>query len=263
MRHFFRVGLSVAAITVPLAAQAADIRTPIYKAPPSVAVYNWTGCYLGGQIGSQSGGWTAGVSYPTTPAVVVSRDFGGDGNFIYGGQIGCNWQPTGGYFVVGLEGDLIGRSQGEFDGEIYRFATPTTDHFNTSGHYGSQSSLRLRLGIALDRLLLYVAGGASWANISSTHYLYRDGDGSAQFSTSATRNGSNIGIGGEYAFANWTVGLEYRYTRYGSLDYNIPAGTAGTLTWLAHSGSIDDLHTQDIRLRFNYLFNAGPVYARY
>jgi len=263
MKYVIRVGLAAAAMALPLAAQAADMRV-VRKAPPPVAVYNWTGCYIGGQIGGQWGRWTADVNYPTVPPIVASRDFSGDGRFIYGGQIGCNFQPAGSAFVLGLEGDLVGVSRSDFGGEIFRFTVPATDHFNASGRFGTQGSLRARLGFAFDRMLIYVAGGATWADVSATHSIIRDGDGSATFSSSTTRSGWNIGVGGEYLIVNnFTIGLEYRYTDYGSFNFSIPAGTAGTLTWIAHTASADNLRTQDLRLRFNYLFNAGPVVARY
>ena len=32
-------------------AQAADIARPVYKAPPVVVAYNWSGFYIGGNVG--------------------------------------------------------------------------------------------------------------------------------------------------------------------------------------------------------------------
>jgi outer membrane immunogenic protein len=272
MTRFIRVGIAAAAAATAMTfdAQAADMR-PVYKARPPVAVYSWTGCYIGGQVGGQWARWTGAVNYPAGdplghPAVNASRDFDGDGRFIYGGQIGCNWQPFGTSFVLGVEGDVVGVSRGEVGGEVHRYAAPfATDHFNTTGSYGTQGSLRLRGGFAIDRVLLYVAGGVTWANLSATHNFFRDGDGSLAFTASTTRNGWNIGAGLEYAFINsWTLGIEYRYTDYGSFTNNIAAGTAGTLSWSAFTISANDLRTQDVRLRLNYLFGmGGPVVARY
>ena len=268
MTGFIRVGIAAAAATaMTFAAQAADMR-PVYKAAPRAAVYSWTGCYIGGQVGGQWGRWTGDVNYPGDAfghaAVTASRDFDGDGAFIYGGQIGCNWQPVGGAFVLGVEGDVVGVNRGDVGGEIYRFPAPPTDHFNTTGKFGTQASLRLRGGFAFDRMLIYVAGGVTWARLSATHNFFRDGDGSLAFNTSDSRNGWNIGVGAEYLFTNsLSLGLEYRYTDYGSFAGNIPAGTAGTLSWAAFTVSADNLRTQDVRLRLNYLFNSAPVVARY
>jgi outer membrane immunogenic protein len=267
MRYVIRVGLvALAAIAVPLAAQAADKRIkpvkPIYKGPPPIVAYNWSGCYFGGQIGGQWTRWTAHVSYPAAaPTVVASRDFEGDGTFLYGGQLGCNFQPIGSNFLLGVEGDIAGTSGDGFHGEIYRFPA-TVDHFDASGRASTQASLRLRLGLTFDRLLLYVAGGGTWARLSASHLIVRDGVGVLETATSRTRSGWNIGVGGEYAFdSNFTVGLEYRYTDYGSFDFNVPAGTF-PFAFAAFTASANDIHTQDVRLRFNYLFNTGPVVAR-
>lgn len=270
MGRFIGIGIAAAAAAtaMTLSAQAADLRR-VYKAPPPVAVYNWTGCYIGGQLGAQSAHWTGTLRYPGDAfghaAVTASRDFDGDGAFIYGGQIGCNWQPNGGVFVLGVEGDVIGVSRSDTGGEVFRFAAPfATDHFNTTDRVGTQASLRLKGGVAFDRLLFYVAGGVTWANLSATHNFFRDGDGLLLFERSTSRSGWNIGAGVDFAFASgWTLGLEYRYTDYGSIDFAIPAGTAGTLNWAAFTASVDNLHTQDVRLRLNYLFNTGPIYAKY
>ena len=79
MTRFIRVGIAAAAAVTALTvtAQAADMR-PVYKAPPPVAVYSWTGCYIGGQVGGQWARWTGAVNYPAGdplghPAVNASR----------------------------------------------------------------------------------------------------------------------------------------------------------------------------------------------
>jgi|SRR5262245_45257742 outer membrane immunogenic protein len=261
--------LAGAAITC--SAQAADLRrTPIYKGPPPPPVYSWSGCYVGGQLGGQWARVTGDVNYPGDiaghPAVVASREFESDGNFLYGAQFGCNWQPTMNGFVLGFEADVAGISRNDDSNiEIFRFGAPfATDHFNTTDRFGRQASLRLRGGLTFDRMMLYVAGGVSWARLSATHSFIRDGDGSLAFDSSATRSGWNIGAGIEYMLANfWTIGVEYRYTDYGSRNFTVPAGTAGTLSWTTFTVSADNLRTQDVRLRLNYLFNSGPVMARY
>lgn len=274
MTTFTRIGIATlagAAITcaITCSAEAADLRRPVYKAAPP-PVYNWTGCYLGGQIGGQWGHFTGDVNYPGDifghPAIVASRDFNNDGNFLYGAQIGCNWQPNASGFLLGVEADVAGISRNDGNGvEIFRFAAPfTTDHLNTFDRFGTQASFRLRGGFTFNRMLLYIAGGVSWARLSATHSFIRDGDGSLVFDASADRTGWNIGAGIEYMVANcWTLGLEYRYTDYGSRDFTVPAGTAGTLSWTTFTVSADHLRTQDVRLRLNYLFNSGPVMARY
>jgi outer membrane immunogenic protein len=269
MKNLMRPGIAVAALVALAAgspAIAADMAVPVYRGgPPPVGPYNWiwTGCYIGGQIGGQWSSWIADVRFPPF-FDYADQSFRDDGRFIYGGQVGCNYQPIGTPFVAGLEADVVGASRREFGGEVFRFAPPAaTDHFDASGAIRAQGSLRVRLGVALDRMLLYAAGGVSWANISATHTVLRDGVGAVATSVSSTRSGWNVGIGAEYLFANnWTIGLEYRYADYGSFDYAIPAN-AGAFPFPAHTASVDHWRTHDVRLRLNYLFSAGPVVARY
>ena len=265
MQPVIRAALAAAAIAAPPSAQAADLRAkPVYKGPPPVLVYNWTGCYIGAQLGAQWRTWTAAVAYPTVaPVVAASRDFSSDGPLLYGGQIGCNWQPAGSRFLVGVEGDVAGLSDNSFQREVFRFAVPATDHFDATGKLGTQASLRLRLGVTFDRFMLYVASGVSWARVSASTLLVRDGVGGFEAALSDTRSGWNVGVGGEFASAgNWTAGLEYRFTDYGSFNYNAPAGTF-PFAFAAFGASADHIRTQDIRVRFNYLFNNAPIVARY
>jgi outer membrane immunogenic protein len=242
-------------------ALAADLPARVYNPLPP-APFNWSGCYLGGQIGAQSGRWTSGVNYtnPVAPAS-GSRDFDSKGAFIGGAQVGCNYQPVASVFVIGVEGDVLG-AKNTASGEVFRYATTPTDHFDAGGKIGSQGSLRLRLGAAWDRLLAYVAGGATWASIDTTHTFVREGVGSALFQGSATRSGWNLGVGFDYAFVGgWTAGLEYRYTAYDSYDYIVPAGLR-PIPLAAQTATASNVHTNDIRLRLNYLFGS-PAVAEY
>jgi opacity protein-like surface antigen len=162
----------------------------------------------------------------------------------------------------GVEGDILGLSHRDGGGEIYRFTVLPSDHFNTTDRSSTQGSVRLRLGFAVDRTLWYIAGGWTRARLDVTRSFVRDGDGSLTFDSSTTRDGWNIGAGAEYALVNnWTLGLEYRYTDYGSFSRSVPGGTAGTLAWSAFTVSADNLHTSDVRLRLNYLFG-GPLVGR-
>lgn len=252
-------GVLVAFVAGP--ALAADLPARAYKAPPPV-VFNWSGCYLGGQIGGQWGGWTSGVNYNGLGAPAVgTREFDSKGAFIGGVQLGCNYQPVASIFVIGVEGDFLA-AKNTFSGEVFRYAGAPTDHFDAGGKIGNQGSLRLRLGAAWDRLLVYVAGGATWATLDTTHSLVRDSVGAAIFEGSATRSGWNLGVGFDYAFAGgWTAGLEYRYTGYSSYDYLVQGGLL-PFPFVTHTATVESAHTNDIRFRLNYLFG-GPVVAKY
>jgi outer membrane immunogenic protein len=120
----------LAALTAVGSAAAADLRARMpLKAPPMAPVFSWTGCYLGGYAGGawlesdgasftdlgQNGLGAAGsiakppfmsysggaVAARIVPQHSWSADLGS--TFIGGGTLGCNWQPVGSPFVLGLE----------------------------------------------------------------------------------------------------------------------------------------------------------------
>src|ERR1700753_35568 len=91
------------------AASAADMA--VKARPRPVAVYNWTGCY----IGVSAGGKTAS---PNDRAIIPGLTAGGitttdsfqdlgnnDTTWLAGGQVGCNYQAAGSNWVFGVEAD--------------------------------------------------------------------------------------------------------------------------------------------------------------
>ena len=103
MRKFLLATAALIAFAGP--AITADMRAPVYKAPPPVVPsWSWTGCFLGGHGGSvrTKQDWTN-----LTPG----GDFfgawlgGHQANSWLGGvQAGCDYQFSGG-FVIGIQGD--------------------------------------------------------------------------------------------------------------------------------------------------------------
>jgi outer membrane immunogenic protein len=118
MRRFLLAGAVLAALPAS-AAMAADMRVkaPVLKAPPPVAVFSWTGFYVGANIGYSWGrsrnDWNAAAPFfdgstvcgPAGDALCIS---GSDSNKLRGAigglQAGYNWQA--GNYVVGLETDF-------------------------------------------------------------------------------------------------------------------------------------------------------------
>jgi outer membrane immunogenic protein len=89
-------------------ASAADMRVkaPAYKAPPPIAGYNWTGCYIGGNVGY---GWQRTTSTDVEPNAPPPFDAGtGTGTGIVGGgQVGCDYQFASSW-VFGIQGMFDG-----------------------------------------------------------------------------------------------------------------------------------------------------------
>ena len=65
MRRFF-IGSIALATLVAGPAMAADmpVKARVYKAPPPVVVYNWTGFYVGANVGYSWGDWKPSSNFP-------------------------------------------------------------------------------------------------------------------------------------------------------------------------------------------------------
>ncbi len=131
-----------------------------------------------------------------------------------GGLLGYNWQT--GSFVYGVEGDWNWirskwtRFDSDFDG---------TGHDSRSISFDASwlATLRGRVGLAFDSLLLYVTGGAALVEVSNS--LGFDGQsrsGVASFTQKQSRIGWTAGVGAEYMITpHWTARAEFRYVDLG------------------------------------------------
>jgi outer membrane immunogenic protein len=208
------IGLAIAASVSVMAgaAHAAD-QAPAFKAPMAAVPFSWTGFYIGAHAGG-----AVGVSTSSNVAPFAGFDAGGDfttltnvpRNFIWGGQLGVNWQA--GPVVFGIEGEL---------GHLgLRASSVRDDDFAgiRAGWYGTATG---RIGYAFDRTLFYAKGGGIWARLENTA---TDLDGGIADPLdisvlSRTRFGWTLGGGVEHAFAsapNWSVRVEYMYADFGT-----------------------------------------------
>jgi outer membrane immunogenic protein len=216
-----RLLLAGVALSTATAASAADMQArPYSKAPPAavVAVYNWSGFYIGA-MGGYGWGTNAG-----------SGGFGG-------GTVGYNWQFPGSQFVFGIEVDAAGASiKDRFSVEDQGIVAFQDSKINTFG------SVTGRAGFAMDAVLLYAKGGFAWGNNKTTVSIPAFG---ATSSDSHTHTGYTLGGGLEYLFMpSWSAKAEYMYTSLGSENYNL-------LGEQLPSGNID-FHT--IKVGVNYHF---------
>jgi outer membrane immunogenic protein len=191
-------------------AVAADLPAPV-PIPPiyGAAVYDWTGFYIGGNLGA---GWS-GLSN-TNFSDTLGSSFTGPTNrqFVGGAQLGANYQFGGGV-VVGVEA--------MFDWFTVSHNNPVTatDPTNTvAANIGIADARWLttatgRIGYAWDRVLLYAKGGGAWVATTNPSISIAGG-GPASFSAvnNTTTSTWTVGFGLEWAFSsNWSARAEYDY----------------------------------------------------
>ena len=200
---------SVAIIALAGSAFAADMpaKAPAYQAPVPM-IYNWTGLYVGGQIGGVWAHDSGSIVNPGIP-VAINVPFAIDASgVIGGGHIGYNWQF--GQWVLGVEGsaDWTNLNKDSIVGVCPLFCAFT----NTKSDW--RGSARGRAGWAFDRFLVYATGGWAVAHITNTYNTTPFGGGFA--SISRTQNGWTAGGGIDYAIdKNWSLLAEFRYSDFG------------------------------------------------
>ncbi|ABD88336.1 outer membrane beta-barrel protein [Rhodopseudomonas palustris] len=238
------------------------------KAPP-LAV-NWTGVYVGGQLGAGFGPkhWSDSIG-STTSLVNPGSDFpagtppglnvGGFGKStpmaggLGGAQLGYNFQT--GRTVLGVEADVA-------------FADLKGSHTIYSGLGGGQAeahttalgSVTGRVGYAVERNLLYVKAGGAWAVTdhtldTSSIFIPSQGEGCCHDNVRSTRLGWTVGAGLEYAVdRHWSAKLEYDYMDFGSQSVSFPVNARLGLP------SVDiDQAFHVVKMGVNYKLDWGVV----
>jgi outer membrane immunogenic protein len=233
-------------------ALAADLgaRTPYTKAPAMMAtVSNWSGFYIGGNVGYGWGdGKTVFSSVPTPDFLPFTHDTSPKG-VIGGVQAGYNWQT--GLFLAGVEADIQASGiKGAFtDGFNSTLAEQRLPWFGT---------LRARIGVTVaPELLVYGTGGLAFGRVqNSANDPSRNAGGVIQFdapaSVSKTTTGWAAGAGGEWMFArNWSAKIEYLHVDLGNtsvIGLDVPADGFGVKYDFKNQYNI-------VRAGVNYHFN--------
>jgi outer membrane immunogenic protein len=182
-------------------AVAADIyqmpptsETAAYYAPASA--FTWSGPYAGLQGGY---GWGSSTTQLPAAGNTVSPNGWQGGAFA-----GYNFQPSGA-LVLGIEGDI-----------------------NASGKKGTSAgttvsntwngSIRGRVGVAVDRFLVYGTGGVAFGNVKAS---------SVAGTESATKVGWTAGLGAQAAvMENVFARAEFRHTNLGTAALPIHGATS-------------------------------------
>jgi opacity protein-like surface antigen len=145
------------------------------KAPPVAGIFDWSGFYIGGHLGY--GGTRMRFGTGTDADHKLRRAF-------WGMQWGQNWQR--GNVVFGWESDI----------SVPSSFTSRTAGSAMIGKLDLFSSLRGRLGLAFNRVLVYATGGGAYI-----HGKFANSSG-----TGAKRIGSFVPVAG--------AGIEWAYDQH-------------------------------------------------
>lgn len=256
------------------AASAADLPMYAKAAPVAAPVVNWTGLYIGGNVGGEWGRFndpfaagTVTAFGLTAPAETIPLS-STNSSFTAGGQIGYRWQ-TSTKWVLGVEGDFnwvdLKNTQTLTAPQIPAGNVTFVPGDSLSVKTNWQSSIRGSVGYAWDRVLTYVTGGVAFANVQASSNFISTLGGGLTFPASAgsdtkTLLGGTVGVGFAYAVSrNWDIGAEYRYTKYEGSDFGLGTvaalGAPGPVFAFVPSTSHVDLSTNEVRFRANYRFD--------
>jgi outer membrane immunogenic protein len=243
MRYLSVVMAAVCSVAATQVASAADmpVKAPVVAAP----AWSWTGFYVGVNAGGSIGrdpttqSISNGIQTPTVGSFTMSP-----AGFIGGGQIGYNYQFAP-HWVVGVEGDFQGASQKNSscvlgcNGIVSVFTIDDTQRIKWF------ATARARFGYTGSPYLLYVTGGAAWAQVHNDLTVFInniDAAGSANFN----RSGWTVGGGIEtHLGGNWSAKLEYLYLDFGSIT-DVAFQDGFTFT------SKSDIRDHIVRIGLNY-----------
>jgi biopolymer transport protein ExbB len=212
------VGAGSTALAVDLPTPA-PVPSPLY--PPAVG-YNWTGFYIGGNLGVGWNGGSFSDSIGNTLSLNPQTLFSG------GAQVGFNYEFGSG-ILVGAEAnfDWLSNTTSSSNTIVLQnpTGTPTASTASLSANNRWLTTVVGRLGYAWDRILFYGKGGGAWVR-SNTPSLTMDGAPVA-ISTSNGNWGFAGGVGIEWAFSgNWSARFEYDFVGLNQ-TFTLPTSAGG------------------------------------
>jgi len=219
MKNLFLASLALAAM-IAAPATAADLP---YKAPPPlpVAYYDWSGAYVGLNVGGTH--YNVTHHFPS-PGAVTPDVTTGDHDAIFGIHAGAQWQW--GAWVLGAEAARSGCSH---ECRSTSSVLPVAQGFEEN-IFGEHKIIDLftagaRLGYAWDRLLVFATGGWASAHIENAHCSsitsVCGGPGNAGNGAVSSNRGWYAGGGFDYmarkgALVDVILGVEYQHFDIGA-----------------------------------------------
>jgi outer membrane immunogenic protein len=294
-RIAFAIRIAAVALSITPAAAADLSRFPpasrFYPPTPMLRVYNWTGCYLGGQLGgafsdNKLNGQLA-TSVPAAGGTMVTdiSQNASATSVTIGGQVGCDLQFARNW-VIGAQIDgawtHLHSSQSFTSGQGLPEQGSIALSANSTITANVIATATGRLGYAANfddiASLFYVKGGAAFINYDSYGIngqtattlcaVFDPSVGCKAFNApvnnafnfaapSTNRWGWTIGLGTEWVVdGNWSIFGEWDYMNFGNHTANFTDANSGT-SQLTVKQSINEL-----KMGINYRFG-NPLPAQY
>jgi outer membrane immunogenic protein len=267
-REFLAIIGAAAIVTAASAAHAADmpVKAPVYEAPSIPSVYDWTGFYVGGNVGYAFG--NANVVLSPSPNFLTINPAPQMFDFIaasgtstlrssgFNGGFQAGYKAQIGPVVLGAEADwsYLGLKKSTATGILPLPDGMTTISFSQSASTTQMVTLRGMIGAPVGRFLPYVTGGlgVGWDQFSQTVQIPNI-PVSWSGQTFRAQPGWVVGAGIEYAIsARLSAKTEYLYTDLGSLQFTTlgaPNGLPGLD--FTHSASVE---IQTVKAGLNFRF---------
>jgi outer membrane immunogenic protein len=234
MKKLLLASASFALLAVASQASAADLAArPYTKAPAMVAspIYNWTGFYIGGNIGGAFGGNNGFAGAVNSGS--------NDGKFMGGVQGGYNFQFAPNW-IFGVEAQYDWLSNSSNNTTFAAFPGYTYNS-NLKG----LGSVTGRLGYTWGPTMVYAKGGYAFSDRS------RSVAGLTPVAVNGNTDGYTVGGGLEYMFTqNWSGNIEYQYYNFGKTSF-----AAAPLA--VYGSNTSEQHT--VKAGLNYHFNLGSL----
>ena len=203
-----RILIAASLVMLSTAAFAADLLN--YKLAPLMApvpAFDWTGLHLGVVGGYAVDGNDARYSYNNIPSpqaiplLPKKADLTSNGANV-GGVVGYDRQMNG--VVLGLEGDMSWMNLDDHDTSIVAHVPSTVPHltFKTDDQMDWLSTIRGRIGIPFEHVLVYGTGGLAIADTSMNTSVVIRREGTLAGATVDTKVGWTAGGGAELAIAD-------------------------------------------------------------
>jgi outer membrane immunogenic protein len=235
---------------VPHGALAADLSVaPLSMPMPMLATtYDWSGGYVGAQAGYGWGGSDSGPAtfylYPSGDPAGSIPGFAFNTNGAIGGvEAGYGWQANRLY--LGVEADVSAAGiKGSYQDTVNKFSVDSTIQW--------LATARLRVGLPVNRVLLFASGGVAVGGVRGDLHDFYAGPGTINSSSSSVNIGWTAGAGAAVALSShWTMKAEYLYADLGSRSYNFVEPTGPD--W-SHIGTSAKTTANIFRASLDYKF---------